>query len=43
MNDSVINSCKAARSHWVGQSQSKSAKGLKRPMCAERKRRSRLR
>ena len=36
MNDSVINSCTAWRSHGLGQSQSKSTNGLNRPKGAER-------
>ena len=42
-NSSVINSSIAARSHCCGHFQSKSAIGLKRPICAERRRLSRLR
>ena len=43
MKARVISSDTAARSHCSGQLQSKSARGLKRPMCAALKRRSRPR
>src|SRR5665213_2400117 len=42
-NSSVINASTTARSQRLGHDQSKSQSGLKRPICAERSRRSRPR
>src|SRR4051794_18824800 len=42
-NSSVTNASTVERSHRLGQDQSKSQSGLKRPICAERSRRSRPR
>src|ERR1019366_1397772 len=42
-NSSVISASTTARSQRLGHDQSKSQSGLKRPICAERSRRSRLR